>query len=422
MSCSGINRLNPICLPGEVVNNVANDAFTNIARSFGRAAAQTTTWLWQQIDVATRLDLTSPALVQELTMTGGIAGVLCLALFVVQVIKGALWRDPGALRRGVVGLAIAFIGSAFALATTRVLLTAVDALSAGVVQETMGTNISGLGKRLLVINAEGQINPAVLLIFSLLVIAACIMVWAAMMVRKLMLLVAAILAPLAFAGATADFSRAWVRRWIEFVAAMIACKLLLVIMMSIGVTVLDGGGSRGHGATQTITQLAGGALVLLMAGLSPWIAVKMFGILGESMHTAHMAAMQTTSGARTVIAAPQKVQAVTGRVASFVPTPAGQAAGGAARGMAAARGAQSAGLRLSAARIAGSPNSVGATGKPAISGDPLHADAGGGVGAGAGRTEAVAAAATSGPAPAQPSTQPTAATPEPVRPPHVGKE
>jgi type IV secretion system protein TrbL len=63
-----------------------------------------------------------------------------------------------------------------------------------------------------------------------------------MMIRKLMLLIAAVLAPLAFAGATADITRSWARKWVEFVAAMIVSKLLLVIILSIGISVINGAG------------------------------------------------------------------------------------------------------------------------------------------------------------------------------------
>jgi hypothetical protein len=34
-------------------------------------------------------------------MTGAIAVVVCLILFVIQLIKGALWREPGAIGRAV---------------------------------------------------------------------------------------------------------------------------------------------------------------------------------------------------------------------------------------------------------------------------------------------------------------------------------
>ncbi len=314
MSCTGLQALNPMCQATQAITSaagsVADTAFTHMAAYFGQSATHATTWLWQQIDSATSLDLRSPALATEMAATTAIAGVLCLGLFLVQVITATLRGHPGGLGRAFTGLIVAFVGSAFALATTRLLIAAVDALADGVVRYTLGTNISGLGTKLSFAYLANINNPATALLVSLVVLAAVVVVWAAMMIRKLMLLLAAVLAPLAFSGATADITRSWVRRWIEFVAAMVVSKLLLVIIFGLGITVLDGGGKNGGGLGQGATQLAGGTVILLLGGLTPWIAIRMFHFAGDSLHAAHATAGQASAGAQTVIAAPQKIAAL----------------------------------------------------------------------------------------------------------------
>ncbi|GAA2748345.1 hypothetical protein GCM10009868_41000 [Terrabacter aerolatus] len=317
MSCDGIMAANPMCLVAQAAtgaagaaSNVVDGAFSTIAGYFGLAAQNATTWLWQQIGSATTLDLRSAALLREMTITGAIAATLCLGLFVIQVTGGALRGHPVALGRAVSGLLISFVGSALALATTRVLLGAVDALSDGVVRFSMDTQIGGLGSKLSFVGLAQMQNPAVVILLAVVIIVAAVVVWAAMMIRKLMLIVAAVLAPLAFAGATADFTRAWVRRWIELVAAMIVSKLLLVIMLTIGVAVLDGAGQSGAGLGQTVTQLAGGSLILLLGGLAPWVAIRMFHFAGDTLHSAHATARQASAGAQTLVSAPQKVSAI----------------------------------------------------------------------------------------------------------------
>jgi hypothetical protein len=295
---------------GNQVANAADGAFSGITSHFTVAAAEATQWLWKELDSATTLDLRSPQLLREMGATAAIAGVVCLGLFVIQVIASVLRREPGGLARALTGLVTSFIGSALALAATRVLLGAVDALSAGVVSYTLHTNIAGIGALIDFAQLAHVQNPAVALLFAAVILAAVVIVWAAMMVRKMMLLIAAVLAPLAFAGATADITRAWTRRWIEFVCAMVVSKLLLVIILSIGVSVFMGAGQHGGGVTQTGTQLAAGSLILLMGGFSPWIAVRMFSFAGETLHAAHMTAAQSSAGARTVVAAPQKVAAL----------------------------------------------------------------------------------------------------------------
>jgi type IV secretion system protein TrbL len=314
MNCTGIVALSPVCqasaLVGSQVANVADGAFSGIASHFTLAATDATQWLWKELDSATTLDLRSPQLLQEMAAIATIAGVLCLGLFVIQVIASVLRREPGGFARALTGLGTSFIGSALALAATRILLGAVDALSAGVVSYTLHTNVAGLGAMIDFTQLATVQNPAVALLFAAVILVAVVIVWAAMMVRKMMLLIAAVLAPLAFAGATADITRSWTRRWIEFVCAMVVSKLLLVIILSIGVSVLMGAGQNGGGVTQTGTQLAAGCLILLMGGFSPWIAIKMFTFAGDTLHAAHITAAQASTGARTVVAAPQKVAAL----------------------------------------------------------------------------------------------------------------
>jgi type IV secretion system protein TrbL len=158
-------------------------------------------------------------------------------------------------------------------------------------------------------------NPAALLLFSLVLLAAVVIVCAPMMMRQMLIIVAAVMTPLAFAGGAADITRSWVRRWIEFTAALIASKLLLVIMLMIGLSVFEGAGMAGSSGsqagtqvgTQAGTQLATGSVLLLMAGLAPWIAIKMFHFAGDSLHAVHAQAQAARSGTQTMVAAPRKV-------------------------------------------------------------------------------------------------------------------
>ena len=321
MSCEGLQALNPICQVGQAITGgaaaVADSAFSHIAGYFGAAALTTTTWLWDEIDSATSLDLGSPELAKELAATAAIAAVLCLGLFLIQVITATLRREPGGLGRAVRGLFISFLGSAFALASAKLLIAATDALSASVVSYTMGTNIRGVGDKLAFAQLVSVANPALALIFAIVILCASVTVWAAMMTRKMMILIAAVLAPLAFSGATADITRSWVRRWIEFVAAMIVSKLLLVIILSVGVSVLNGAGQAGSEPTQVFTQLSAGSLILLMGGLAPWVAFRMFHFAGDTLYAAHATDAQGTAGARSVVAAPHKVSSLQSQARSL---------------------------------------------------------------------------------------------------------
>lgn len=314
MKCEGLQALDPLCQAGQYIqgqaSNAVDSAFTQVANSFSGVAMNATTWLWKQINDATTLNLHDPKLLREIGTTAAIAVVLCLGLFIIQVITSVLRREPGGLARALSGLAVSFVGSALAIAATRTLLGVVDALSAGYVQHALGTNVDGLGQKFAFAQLASVQAPAATLLLSLVILIAVVLVWAAMMVRKMVLIIAAVLAPLAFAGATADITRAWVRRWIEFVCAMVVSKLLLVIILSIGLAVFNGAGQDGSGVGQGGTQLAAGSLILMMGGFAPWMAMRMFSFAGDTMHAAHASVGHATAGGQAVIAAPQKVSSV----------------------------------------------------------------------------------------------------------------
>lgn len=321
--CGGWETVDPVCrakqVLGGAVGTVGSDVFNSIAHHFADAATSAVSWLWKQLNTATSINLADHAVRTDVIATGAIAGVVTFALFLVQIIASTLRQDPGGLVRAVRGLAVSFIGAAFAVAVTQVILTAVDELANGVVQYALGTNVNGLGSRLIAANALGSIgNPAGLLLLSLVIIAAVVVIWVALMIRKMLIIISAVFAPIAFSGAASDISRSWVRRWIEFTVALVFSKLVLVIVFMIGLTVLNSAdhphvatvGGASTSAETSVTNLAVGALTLLLAGFAPWIAIKMVHFAGDSFHAVHAQAGTAAAGAQTVVAAPQKVTAV----------------------------------------------------------------------------------------------------------------
>ena len=308
-------------LAGGAAGSIADSAFSDIAKDFADAAGSAVNWLWNQISGATAISLTGPAFGKDLAIVTTLAVVVATGLFVIQVIASVLRRDPSGLARALKGLLIAFVGSVAAIAVTTLLLAAVDSLSAGFVAVATGDSLQAMGSAILSATAITAItNPAVALLLALVVLGAVIFVWGAMMIRKLLIIVAAVFAPLAFAGATSDISTSWVRKWIETMVALVVSKLILVIIFVIGLGVLtDGlgevnGTGTGASATQSITQTVIGALILLMAGFAPWLAIKLVHFGGEHFGQIHGHARYALAGAQTVAAAPRKARSLAGGV------------------------------------------------------------------------------------------------------------
>ena len=307
-------------LLGSGAKSLAGDAFQSIAEDFSKAAGAVSSWLWKEIGSSTAVQLGGSGFDRILAIVMGIAVVVGMGLFLVQIITSVLRRDTAGLARAAKGLLVAFLGGAAAIAVTNILLTAVDALSNGVVQAATGGNVSQLGNGIMGTAAwDSLTNPAAMLILALIVIAAVVFIWAALMVRKLLIIVAAVFAPAAFAGSLADISTGWVKKWIEGMAALIASKLILVITLVIGYYVLTrnlgavgAGGVPGSNptGTQAVTQVATGGLILLLGGFAPWVAIKTVHFAGDHMAELHAHAGSATAGASTVIAAPQKLSSM----------------------------------------------------------------------------------------------------------------
>ncbi len=338
MACS---ITNPGGCVSDVAKSVAGDAFSSIAHDFGKAADSTINWLWGQLSGASSVHLGGPGFDLDLGIVAAITGVVAVGLFVIQLMSSVLRRDPGGLGRAMKGLVVAFIAGGAAVGITNFALAAIDSLSAGVVQMAMGSTINQMGHKLLAGDAILSIgNPAGMFLLSIIAIAATVVVWAALLVRKALIVVSAVFAPLAFAGSLADITVGWTRKWIEVMAALVVSKLVLVLVFIVGWGILDAGaGQSGSGGAQSVTQTATGLLILTLAGLAPWMALKLVHFGEDQFHRLHVLAGSATGGARTAAAAPQKVAAWKATAASFGAAGAARAGATAAGGAAGGTGA-----------------------------------------------------------------------------------
>ena len=317
-------NLNPMSVLTSLLSSgaksLAGSAFQAIAKYFSDAATKVCVWLWQQIGSAAAIQLGGSGFDRLLGILMVIAVVVGMGLFLIQIIQSILRRDVAGLGRAAKGLLIAFLGGAVAITITNLLLSATDSLSNGVVQAATGGSMTTLGNSIMATTALTAIqNPAALLILSLIIIVSAVVIWAALTVRKLLIILAAVFGPLAFAGALADISTGWVKKWIEGMIALIASKLILVTILITGFyTPVRGLGAVGAAGalsgTQAVTQVASGGLLLLLGGLAPWIALKTVHFTSDHMSQLHGQAGNVKSVTQTAVAAPQKVSAMGQRV------------------------------------------------------------------------------------------------------------
>ncbi|QCC77427.1 hypothetical protein [Nocardioides daphniae] len=138
-----------------------------------------------------------------------------LGFFMLQVIGGMIRREPAALSRAALGLGKSILGSFVALTLVAAALEITDQLCVGIVHAS-GTTMSEMGERvellaqgLLTLHIAAPGAGAIITIFVAgLAIAAAVIVWISLLVRKALLLVAIVFAPIALAGASWDHTAA----------------------------------------------------------------------------------------------------------------------------------------------------------------------------------------------------------------------
>jgi len=378
----GLNALTGLL--GKGASNIASSAFYAIARDFGTTAGHAATWLWAEIGSATSVGFSGAPFLKLIGITLAIAVTVGLALFIIQIITSVLRRDPSGLARAGRGLLIAFLGGAAAIGVVNLLLAATDALSNGVVQAATGDTVASLGKAILGTVALGSniLGPVTIILISVMILAGIVFIWFAMTIRKLLIIVAAVFAPIAFAGALADVTTGWVKKWIEGMLALIFSKLILVIILVTGYfALIKGVGTPGvaSGAThptEMVTQLAVGGLILMLGAFAPWIALKTVHFAGDHMAQVHAHATSATAGVNQVVAAPQKMQSMAGSMPFNKGGGGGSPAGAAPEEGAEAAGAEAAegatGAAASGSAAAG-PIGVAAYAATRVAGSAKHA-------------------------------------------------
>ena len=300
----GFLGLNVGSAVASALKSVAGDALSAIAKSFLGAVQSVLVWLWQAIGASTAVHLGGAAFDRLFGVIVAVAGTVILLLFVVEVALYALRHDMGGIGRALRGVVIAVVGTMAAVVLINELLYVTDAMSNGIITATTGESLGTFGTGLLSYTAlSAMANPALILVFSVVVMLASFAIWFALILRKLLIVLAAVFAPLAFSGAVASFSNNWLRKWIEGTVAMIVAKLFLAIILVTGYyTLIYGVGNTTAGGVTSVAQALGsasaGTLILALAAFAPWLAIKSVHFASDHMAVAASHATTATAGAQ----------------------------------------------------------------------------------------------------------------------------
>ncbi|MBM7779837.1 DNA processing protein [Arthrobacter tumbae] len=295
---------------GEAAASLVAAPFDWLAQAMGAAAGWLFEAVWTVFDTTTFVDVTRPEYVAVYNILFGIAVFMMLIFFCLQLITGLIRRDPTALGRAALGLAKSVLGSFVVITLTALLLEIVDQLCVGIIQaagettESMGDKITLLAAGLVGINIAAPGVGAIITIFLAgLAISAAAIVWLSLLVRKALLLVAIVLAPLAFSGASWDATRGWIGKWAMFVIALICAKLVLVVMFLVAVTQVA---APIDGDLSSVSDPIAGIVLMAMAAFAPYLTYKFLSFVGFDMYHAIGSEQDAKSALNRPIPTPSK--------------------------------------------------------------------------------------------------------------------
>jgi hypothetical protein len=274
-----------------------------VASAITDAAKAVIDGMVQALNATTTVDFSAPWFAQQAKTMAVIAVPFVLAFFLFQIIGAVLRREPGGLARAGVGIGKALVAGAAAIPILQIVLVACDQMC-DLLIGTTGGGIAGLVQSLLVASLTNPTGGAALVgILGCWAIAACFVLWAVLLFRKALLLVTGAFTFFAFAGASWDATRSWVRKWVETVAALVFSKLVIVVILVTGIHAMGSSSTAGSGEASgaTLSDVFAGLLLVSIATLAPWLCWKFVHWSGaELAHDMHqtMARSPIPAGAR----------------------------------------------------------------------------------------------------------------------------
>ncbi|GAA1558479.1 MULTISPECIES: conjugal transfer protein TrbL [Brevibacterium] len=311
MSVCDIPVISNVCdAVGEGTASLIAAPFDWLASSMAGAAAWLMETMWTVFDTTTLVDLTQPGFVSVYNLLFGIALFIVAIFFFLQLITGMIHRDPTALSRAALGAGKSILGSFVVITLTTVLLEIVDQLCIGLIQAAGETTESMGNQLLLLANALAGLNiaaPGVGAIVSIflagLMIAAIGIVWFSLLIRKALILVTVVLAPLALSGASWDVTKGWIGKWATFLIALIVSKLVLVVVFLVAITQVATPIDSGLTA---VTEPIAGIVLLGIAAFAPYMVYRLISFIGFDLYNSMGAEQDAKSAMNRPLPIPSK--------------------------------------------------------------------------------------------------------------------
>lgn len=394
---------------GEGAATLISAPFDWLAQAIGEAASWLFQGVWALFDSTTLVDVTGDGYIGVYNVIFGVAIFVMLIFFCLQLITGLIRRDPGALSRAALGLGKSVLGSFLVITITATLLEVVDQLCIGIIQATgttleeMGGKIGVLVAGLTAINLTVPGAAAIITIFlSFLAICAAAIVWFSLLIRKALILVGVVMAPIALSGASWDATKGWFGKWASFVLALIFSKLVIVVVFLVAINQVNAPIDLD---LSSIADPIAGIVLMFIAAFAPYMVYKFISFVGFDMYHVMSAEQESKQAMNRPLplpgkpdgAGPQKVLDGGDGKGGGNPPPPKNAPKSASGGGSAAAGGGSAGGGAAAGGGGAAAGGAGAGGGAAAGGAAAAGPVGLGVAAAVAGAKVIKGAAEAGP-------------------------
>ncbi len=298
---------------GSVVGHAAGAGATQVLDALGGWVASGAVWLLGRVAgllvASTRVDLGATWFTSHLAVMVGLSGTVVLPLLALGVVQAIHAQSAVLLvRTALVNVPAALVLTGVAVKLVAIGLVVTDAMSTAVAGGARAETSHVLGRVVLdlgtaALGGQAGVPEFLVLVASVVVVAATFAVWVELLLRAAALYVAVLFLPLALASLAWPAVSHWSRRLAEAIAALVLAKFVVVAVLSLGAgAVAAGTGGTSSGAANLTAVLAGASL-LLLASLSPWALLRLLPF-AEAGAVAHLDGV-ANRGVRAVAGAPR---------------------------------------------------------------------------------------------------------------------
>ena len=256
------------------------------------------------LDRSARVDLEAGWFQQHYRLMAALGAFLLLPLLLVSLTTALMRGDWGAMARACfLWLPAAILLTTAVVAITQVGLASVDALSSDLADD-VSTQAADLAVVAGGVGAIAQVPGLVTILVGLIMCMAALAVWVELILRAGAIYVAVSFAPLFFAAMVWPAIAGWARELARLLVALVLSKLVIVSVLSLGLSAMTGFGLEGG-----VSELLAGAAIFGLAAFAPVVLLALIplaGGLGASLGVQARSAISHAGGMQSAWQAVQR--------------------------------------------------------------------------------------------------------------------